>query len=415
MGFANRVQNASMKPIFLLLFTTRILRMFAYGSLAVILALYLAQLGLSETQIGLLLALTLAGDAVISLWLTTNADRIGRRRMLIAGALLMLLAGVVFAISRNWLVLTITAIIGVISPSGNEVGPFLPIEQAALTQLIPNEKRTHIFAWYNLAGSFATATGALACGWLVQFLLGRGFDTLSAYRVIVVGYSLIGIILTVLFLRMGLQVEVAADAKISAPANRFGLTKSQAIVARLSALFALDAFGGAFVLQSFMAYWFHVRYQVDPGILGSIFFGANVLAGFSALLAARIAKRFGLINTMVYTHIPSNILLILVPLMPNLPLAIGCLLARFSISQMDVPTRQSYTMAVVTPEERSAAAGITGIARSVGSSIAPALAGAMLSAGWLSAPFITAGTLKIIYDLALYRSFVQVKPPEESM
>ena len=401
-----------MSPNFALLFTTRILRMFAYGSLAVILALYLTQLGLSETQIGLLLGLTLAGDAVISLWLTTNADRLGRRRMLIAGALLMLLAGVVFALSRNWLVLTITAIIGVISPSGNEVGPFLPIEQAALTQLIPAEKRTGIFAWYNLAGSFATATGALACGWLVQFLLGRGFEPLGAYRVIVVAYSLIGVVMALLFMRMGKQVEVPPES-IKPVVNRFGLTQSQSIVARLSALFALDAFGGAFVLQSFMAYWFLVRYNVEPGLLGSIFFAANILAGFSALLASRVAKRFGLINTMVYTHIPSNILLILVPLMPNLPLAIGCLLARFSISQMDVPTRQSYTMAVVTPEERSAAAGITGIARSVGSSIAPALAGIMLNAGWLSAPFITAGTLKIIYDLALYRSFVKIKPPEE--
>ena len=401
-----------MSPNFALLFTTRILRMFAYGSLAVILALYLTQLGLSETQIGLLLGLTLAGDAVISLWLTTNADRLGRRRMLIAGALLMLLAGVVFALSRNWLVLTITAIIGVISPSGNEVGPFLPIEQAALTQLIPAEKRTGIFAWYNLAGSFATATGALACGWLVQFLLGRGFEPLGAYRVIVVAYSLIGVVMALLFMRMGKQVEVPPES-IKPVVNRFGLTQSQSIVARLSALFALDAFGGAFVLQSFMAYWFLVRYNVEPGLLGSIFFAANILAGFSALLASRVAKRIGLINTMVYTHIPSNILLILVPLMPNLPLAIGCLLARFSISQMDVPTRQSYTMAVVTPEERSAAAGITGIARSVGSSIAPALAGIMLNAGWLSAPFITAGTLKIIYDLALYRSFVKIKPPEE--
>ena len=411
--FPKQVQNGCMQPNFPLLFTTRILRMFAYGSLAVILALYLTELGLTETQIGLTLALTLAGDAAISLWLTTNADRLGRRRMLIAGAALMLLSGVVFAISRDWLVLTITAIIGVISPSGNEIGPFLPIEQAALTQLIPNEKRTAIFAWYNLAGSFATAAGALACGWLVQWLLGRGFETLSAYRVVVVGYALIGLILAVLFLRMDRHIEVVTSTMTTASANRFGLTKSQAIVARLSGLFALDAFGGAFVLQSFMAYWFHVRYNVDPGILGSIFFGANILAGFSALLASRIAQRFGLINTMVYTHIPSNILLILVPLMPNLPLAIGVLLARFSISQMDVPTRQSYTMAVVSPEERSAAAGITGIARSVGSSVAPALAGAMLSAGWLSAPFITAGVLKIVYDLALYRSFVQVRPPEE--
>ncbi len=184
---------------------------------------------------------------------------------------------------------------------------------------------------------------------------------------------------------------------------------------KLSALFALDAFGGAFVVQSIMAYWFFVKFGVDGRVLGSIFFGANVLAGISALLAARIAARIGLINTMVFTHIPSNILLILVPLMPNLPLAIGVLLVRFSISQMDVPTRQSYTMAVVDPDERSAASGVTTIARSVGAAISPALTGLIIAnPALLSLPFFIAGVLKIVYDLLLYRSFLAVKPPEEA-
>lgn len=399
-----------------LLFTTRMARMFAYGFLAVILALYLTQLGLSEAQVGLLFGLTLAGDAAISLWLTTNADRLGRKRMLLAGAALMLLAGLVFAISQDYVLLTLTAIIGVISPSGNEVGPFLAIEQASLTRLIPDERRTHTFAWYNLAGSFATATGALVCGAIVQLLLSSGLTPLNAYRVIVIGYALVGVILAALFVRLSGRIEVGPLATDSPTArNRFGLTHSQAVVARLSALFALDAFGGALVVQSFVAYWFTVRYGVEPLVLGSIFFGANILAGLSALLASKIAARIGLINTMVFTHVPSNILLILVPLMPNLPLAIVCLLARFSISQMDVPTRQSYTMAVVRPGERSAAAGITGIARSGGSALAPILSGVLLGAGgiWLSAPFILAGSLKLIYDFALYRNFIALKPPEE--
>jgi MFS family permease len=207
-------------------------------------------------------------------------------------------------------------------------------------------------------------------------------------------------------------VEVPA---LPARHSLFGLHKSRAVVLRLSALFSVDAFAGGLVVQSLVAYWFSIRFGVDPGIIGSIFFGANVLAGISALLAVRLAARIGLINTMVFTHIPSNIFLILVPLMPTLPLAIAVLLVRFSISQMDVPTRQSYTMAVVPPEERSAASGVTTIARSVGASMAPALTGALLGVpSLIGAPFILAGSLKLIYDLTLWRQFHAVKPPEEA-
>jgi MFS family permease len=395
-----------------LLFTTRLLRLFAYGFLSIALALYLAQVGLSEQEIGLLLTLTLVGDAGISLWLTTSADRLGRRRMLILGALLMVFAGIVFALTRNVVLLMVAAIIGVISPSGNEIGPFLSIEQAALSQLVPNERRTQVFAWYNLVGSFATATGALCGGWLAQALQQSGMSALDSYRAVVIGYAAVGGVLAVLFLFLSSAVEAAKVPQGDGLRRVFGLHRSQRVVARLSALFALDAFAGGFVVMSIIAYWFHLRYGVDIGVLGTIFFGANLLAGVSALLAARIARRFGLINTMVYTHIPSNILLILVPLMPNLPLAVGVLLLRFSISQMDVPTRQSYTMAVVAPDERSAAAGITGIARSVGASISPALSGLVLSSP-LGIPFFVAGGLKIVYDLLLYRNFRQTMPPEE--
>jgi MFS family permease len=398
-----------------LLFTTRIIRLFCYGFLSVVLALYLIQAGLNDKQIGLLFTLTLAGDAGITLYLTTNADRFGRRRTLLAGALLMIGAGVVFIITKNVVILMAAAIIGVISPSGNEIGPFLSCEQAALTQLIANERRTVVFAWYNLAGSFATATGALSGGWLSQILQQNGYSALNSYKVVLMGYAIGGALLLVLFLFVSKAVEAPLVSAENMPKRTLGLHRSRNVVLKLSGLFAIDAFAGGLVVQSMVAYWFSIKFNVQPGIIGSIFFGANVLAGFSALMAGRMAKRFGLINTMVFTHVPSNVLLMLVPLMPNLPLAITMLLLRFSISQMDVPTRQSYTMAVVLPDERSAASGVTAIARSVGAAISPSLTGLLLSVpALISTPFLFCGGLKLVYDLLLYRSFKQIKPPEEN-
>jgi MFS family permease len=396
-----------------LLFATRIIRMFFYGSLAVILVLYLTEAGLTATQVGVLFTLTLAGDAGVSLWLTTHADRFGRKRTLLIGALLMLGAGIVFILTSNLLILTIAAIIGVISPNDKEIGPFLAVEQAGLTQLISDKSRTKLFAWYNLGGSFSSAFGALGSGWLAQFLQANGWSAFESYRFILVGYALGGLILAIMFLGVSPAIEAA---KVQTETKKvLGLHRSRAVVFKLSALFSLDAFAGGLIVQSFMAYWFHVKFGVDTGILGSIFFGANILAGVSALLAVKLAEKIGLVNTMVFTHIPSNILLILVPLMPTLPLAIGVLLLRFSISQMDVPTRQSYTVAVVDPDERSAAAGVTAIARSVGASLSPALTGLFFSIPFLfSAPFFFSGGLKIVYDLLLFREFRSVKPPEET-
>jgi MFS family permease len=397
-----------------LLFTTRIVRLFCYGFLSVVLALYLVQIGLAETQIGLLFTLTLFGDAGISLWLTTSADRFGRRRTLIIGALLMLGAGVVFILTRNPLLLMAAAIIGVISPSGNEIGPFLSVEQAALTQLLPNDRRTQTFAWYNLSGSFATAAGALAGGWLAQFLQQGGWAAADSYRAVLAGYALGGMALTVLFSLLSAGIEVRMEDAGPAGKRTLGLYTSRGAVLQLSALFALDAFAGGLIIQSMVAYWFHLRFGVPPGVIGSTFFGANLLAGVSALLSGALSRRIGLINTMVFTHIPSNILLMLVPLMPSLPAAIGILLARFSISQMDVPARQSYTMAVVAPDERSAASGVTAIARSIGAALSPSLAGIFLSIpALISVPFIFSGGLKIVYDLLIYRAFRSRKAPEE--
>jgi predicted MFS family arabinose efflux permease len=390
--------------------------MFGYGFLAVVLVLYLAGLGLSGAETGVLLALTLLGDAAVSLWLTTHADRIGRRRVLLVGAGLMLVAGLAFAASPIYIVLLVAATIGVISPSGNEVGPFLAVEQAGLAQLIPAGQRTGVFAWYQLVGSFATAAGSLTAGLVAPAGIDSGLAAVDADRLVIIGYALIGIALAFVFSLLGPAVEVAPRdaAQRAESASRLGLSRSQSVVVRLSALFALDAFAGGFVLQSFIAFWFHARFGVDPAALGLLLLGTNLLAGVSALAAGRLAARFGLIRTMVFTHLPSNLLLLLVPFMPTLPLAAGVLLARFSISQMDVPTRQAYTMAVVDPDERSAAAGITGIARSLGVATAPLVAAPLFAVtALMSFPFVIAGGLKIVYDLVLYSLFSNRPPPGE--
>jgi MFS family permease len=383
----------------------------------VVLALHLAAAGLSQVQIGLLLSLTLWGDTAISFVLTARADRAGRRRTLLAGAGLMVLAAAAFATSTSFWLLLLAATVGVLSPSGNEVGPFLAVEQAALSQELPAGRRTAVFAWYQLTGSLATAVGALAGGVLAQGLQRAGLAPLASYRAISVAYGVCGAGLALLFLGLsgGVEVQARSAGGGAARAPFLGLHRSRRVVLELSALFSMDAFAGGFVVQSLLAWWLHARFGASPAVLGAVFFGANVLAGISALSAAAIARRIGLVATMVATHLPSNVLLALVPLMPTLPLAVALLLVRFSISQMDVPTRQSYTMAVVDPDERSAAAGVTGIARTVGAALSPLLAAPLYASAALGGlPLVIAGGLKIVYDLLLWRRFRAVRPPEEA-
>jgi len=337
--------------------------------------------------------------------------------MLIVGTMLMVAAGVIFSLAHNFLFLTVAATIGVISPSGNEVGPFLSIEQAALTDVVSEQTRTRIFAWYTLAGSFATALGALSAGAITHILQKATMAPIESYRMIVVLYAVLGVLMLFLFKHLTSAAEVSlperTDISVGLP-KFFGVGHSHKVVARLSGLFALDSFGGGFVVQSFAAYWFYLRFGLTPGSLGVIFFVANLLSGVSALLAAHLASHFGLVRTMVFTHLPSNVLLILIPLMPKVSLAISVLLLRFSISQMDVPTRQSYTMAVVPLQERSAAAGIAGVSRTTGAALAPFLAGFMFARpALINLPFFIAGILKIIYDLLFYKSFIATQPPEE--
>jgi MFS family permease len=397
-----------------LLFASRLLRMFGYGLVGVVLVLHLAAIGLSPSRIGSLLALTLFGDVAISLWLSTHADRWGRRRTLVLGAALMVLGGAGMALTSNFVLLVLAATIGVISPTGNEVGPFLAVEHAGLAQSVSAARRTSVFAWYNLAGYFATAVGALVAGGVAAALQHRGWSAPAAYRLLFGAYAVLGVALGLLATSLSSRLEVPASAAPPPAGVWLGLHESRGFVLRLSALFALDSFGGGFILQSFLAWWLHQRYGASDAVLGSIFFGTNLFSGLSGLVAVALARRFGLVNTMVWTHLPSNVLLALVPLMPNLPLAIGMLLARHLLSQMDVPTRQSYINAMVAPGERSAANGITTTAKQLGTALGPLVSGPVLRAAALTGlPFYLGGGIKVVYDLLLWRAFRQHRPPEE--
>jgi MFS family permease len=390
-----------------LLFATYGVRTFAYGFLSVILGPSLAARGFGPAAIGGIFTASLVGGAVMTVVLTAVADRVGRRRVQVVGAVLMALAGVVFAETERWLWLVAAAVLGTISPSGKDVGPFLAVEQAMLPNTTTDRHRTSVFARYNLVGSLAGAFGALAAG--VPGLMGVAPS--QSYRLLMWTYAGVALLLIGLFAGLSAHVE-AAPAAQGGPRG-VGVRRSRGTVARLSLLFAVDAFAGGFVLQGLVAYWFSIRYGADTATLASIFFGTNLLAAFSFLVAAPLARWIGLLNTMVFTHLPSNVLLILVPLMPTFPLAIAALLARHLLSQLDVPTRQSYTMAVVEPDERAAAAGIMAVARNAAAAVSPALAGPLLAVPALGLPFLVAGGLKIVYDVALLLFFRGVRPPEE--
>jgi MFS family permease len=388
-----------------LLFCARLVRMFAYGLLSTVLMLYLSAAGFDDERIGLLMTLTLLGDTAVTFWLATNADRVGRKKTLLIGALLMTGAGLTFSLTTNFPVLVVAATIGVISPSATEIVPFLSVEQAAISELVPGRERTRVFAWYHLVGYCAGALGAFAGGSSVAWARLHGAEGIEAFRYVLWGYAGCGLVLAVLFSALHRTIEPFEDAPHPPTPARFGLHRSRGVIAKLSALFALDAFGGGFILQAILSFWLARNYGLHEEQLGQIFLAANLLSGASALMAGSIARRIGLINTMVFTHLPSNILLMLVPFMPDAASAVGMLLLRYAISQLDLPTRQAFTMAVVAPDERSSAAGVTNVARSIGGSLSPFLATFLMGRAWMSAPFLLAGGCKIAYDLLLYRAF----------
>jgi MFS family permease len=388
--------------------------------MGVLLAVALSQRGLTPVGIGAIITVSLAGDFFGTYLIALYADRWGRRRTLAVLAGLMGLTGAIFGLVSNYPILLAAGFVGTLGSSASETAPFLPIEQAIVPQIVPAERRTGVFARYNLVASFAAALGALAAG-LPDLLTHAGIGLMSGIRLMFGAYVLAGLLAVFLAARLSPAVEVH-DALARSPngpavAERRlipAMGRSRAIVLRLAALFSLDSLAGGLVAQSLVALYFHLRFGIPLGPLGVLFFAANTLSALSFLAAVPLARRFGLLNTMVFTHLPSNALLVLVAFMPTFPLAAGLLLLRQLLSQMDVPTRQAYTMALVAPQERTAAASMTSLARSAGSAASPVISGALLQGALvtLGLPLVIAGVTKCVYDLSLWRIFRRV-PIEE--
>ena len=392
------------------LLVTRILRTFAYGYLAVVLGLYLDKLGMDATAIGFVFTAAIAGSALMTVAWSLVADRYGRRKTVATMAALMAVGGLIFALTDNVWLLLLGALTGTISATSSEVGIFQTVEQAVLPQTAPNEKRTWLFSIYNTAANFAGALGSLAAG-AVGFFASLGLQGADAYRPLFVLYALVGVVNLAIFLTLSEKVELA---RVEGQRRLLGVHRSAGTVAKLAALFGLDAFAGGLVVHSIVAYWFYLRWGLAVSDLAVVFFWVGILSGLSLLAAGWLAQRIGLLNTMVFTHLPSNVLLMLIPLAPTATLAVAFFLLRMSVSQMDVPTRQSYTMAVVDPDERTATAGLTNVARTTATSISPTISGLAISAAALSLPFFLAGALKILYDGLIYLTFRNVHPPEET-
>jgi MFS family permease len=410
-----------------LLLIARILRTFAYGFVSIIISIYLKLVGFDGFLIGLILTCTLINSVIFTLVASFYADRMGRRKVLIIYAILMVISGVIFFATSNYIALIAAGLIGTINVTGTETGAFLSIEQAMLPQTVKDTRKTNtLFAFYNMVGTFAMSAGVLVSGLpgIIQHQF--GLSEIGSIKPLFLLYSILGVV--VLFTYFLLSKKIELTDKGDEEAKEYVKTKdlendekkkakrptqtlsptSRIIVGKLSALFAIDSFGGGFVIQSIVSLWFFTKFGADLTLLSYIFSIAGVLTAFSFLASAKIADRIGLINTMVFTHIPSNILLILVAFSSTLPIAVAFYLARMALSQMDVPARQSYIVAVVKEDERTAAAGITNISRNITQAISPSIAGSILqSVSLLFAPFLLGGLLKIIYDIALYLQFKQ--------
>ena len=397
-----------------LVLAARVTRTFAYGFLSIVLAIYLKLIGFNDIVIGLVLAFTLVNSVIFTLIASFYADRLGRRNMLVIYAALMSISGAIFLATEDYLALIAAALIGTINVTGSETGAFLSIEQALLPQTVSNvRKRNIIFALYNMAGTFAMSVGILLSGLPTILQHQFGLSQIESIKPLFMLYSILGIIVMIIYFMLSKKIELTSD-QIAKPLTQVLSPETKKIVGKLSGLFSLDSFAGGFVIQSIVAFWFFTKFGLDLTTLSYIFSIAGVLTAFSFLAAARIADKIGLVNTMVFTHIPSNILLILVGFAPTLPLAIAFYLGRMALSQMDVPTRQSYIVSVVKEEERTASTGITNISRNISQAVSPSLTGYILQAlPVLSAPFVFGGILKIAYDLALYLNFKNIKPAEE--
>jgi MFS family permease len=390
------------------LFWVRGLRGFGDGFVSLLLPLYLIELGLGPFQVGAITAGTLLGSGVLTLVIGLTAHRFRLRSLLLCATFLMAATGAGFATVTNFWPLLVIAVIGTLNPSSGDVSVFLPLEQAALAHLASERNRTALFARYSLVGALVAALGALSAGLPGVMVDAAGISLRTALQLMFGLYGAIGLAAAAIYRKL------PADFAAGAQASTAPLKASKRIVYVLAALFSLDAFGGGFIVQSMLALWLFERFQLSVGLAATIFFWTGIFTAFSYLLAVRFARRFGLINTMVFTHLPASVLLVIIPLLPDLSWVIALLLARSLLSQMDVPTRSSYVMAVVSPSERAAAASITSVPRSLASSISPLAAGYMLQLSSFGWPLLIGGVLKIVYDLLLLVMFRAVRPPEES-
>ena len=402
---AEPLAKASGSPVSLL-YAARALRGFGDGFAIIILPAYMTALGYDAIAVGLVATASLLGTALLTLIVGWVAPRHDLRAMMLAGAGLMAATGLAFPQVEHFFLIALVAFVGTINPSGGDLGVLVPLEHAALARSATDGKRTQVFARYSLIGALSAAAGSLAAS-LPDFLVATGSPMLSAFRLMFYAYAVLGVASAALYRHVP-----RAQAEEQAPHAPLG--PSRGTVYKLAALFSIDAFAGGFVAQSLLVLWLFERFDLSLSAAGLFFFWSSTLSAFSYPVAAWLAKRIGLVNTMVFTHIPSSVFLILAAFSPNLYVALGLLLLRAALSQMDVPTRTSYVMAVVTPAERPAAASVTAVPRSLASAISPAISGALLMTAFSGLPLVVCGALKIGYDLALLYSFRHIKPPEET-
>jgi MFS family permease len=403
-SIAADTKAASGSSLIALLYAARALRGFGDGFAVIILPAYMTALGFGAAAVGIVATASLLGTALLTLVIGWIAPRFDLRALLLFGAGLMTATGLAFPNVEHLVLIALTAFIGTINPSGGDLGVAVPLEHAVLARTASDERRTQVFARYSLIGALCAAAGSLAAS-LPDFLVASGSTQLGAFRWMFYGYAVLGVICALLYRQ---APHARAEEKVHAP-----LGPSRGTVYKLAALFSIDAFAGGFVAQSLLVLWLFQRFDLSLSAAGLFFFWASTLSAFSYPVAAWISRRIGLVNTMVFTHIPSSIFLILAAFAPNLYVALALLLLRSALSQMDVPTRTSYVMAVVTPAERPAAASVTAVPRSLASSISPAIAGVLLTTSFSGLPLVVCGALKIAYDLALLFSFRHIKPPEE--
>jgi MFS family permease len=399
--------EATVSPHVKRLLIAKGLRAFGDGYVSLLLPLYLLQLGFSPLQVGIIATTTLFGSGLLTLLVGLHAYRYHYRTLLLAATLLMAGTGLGFAVLTDFWPLLLIALVGTLNPSSGDVSVFLPLEHAVLSRVVDDKKRTAVFARYSLVGSLAAAFGALVAAAPSVVASSTGISGIAALQSMFVLYALLAGLSALVYRELPRALE-SETRQPQAP-----LEKSKKNVYTLAALFSLDAFGGGFVVQSMVALWLYQRFSLSLAVTSTVFFWTGVLTAFSYLVAVRIADRFGLVNTMVFTHLPANLCLILIPFMPDVSYAITLLFVRSALSQMDVPTRSSYVMAIVPPVERPAAASITSVPRSLASAASPLLSGYLLGLSSFGWPLVAAGAVKIVYDLLLLTMFRKVRPPEE--